>query len=263
MKRWTRAVVAMFILLALSGCGVNDLPVPLDVATPTPFAIESPATPPTPTPDPEAVHLRYAMWDANQVSAYAGCAEQFMLDYPHITITIEQTDETFYWDTLAAEMAAGSAPDVFVNQLTRLPDLAAAEELVDLEPLVQHDSMLNGLADSIWIGAAHPEAAWQWVKYLGSVECQLAVGELGVVFPALQSGVERMVDHYDQQDVNVRAFTNYLTNDADQTFFFPVTEHTHEIETIMQPVIEAIMRNAADPAVVLPEANERVNALFE
>ncbi len=432
--------------------------------------IESPAAPATPTPDPESVHLRYAMWDANQVPAYTACAEQFMLDHPHITIAIEQTDETLYWDKLAAEMAAGDAPDVFVNHLTRLPDLAAAEELVDLEPLVLRDriddsiyigrlprmwmragvryglpkdwdtvalvynrellaaagvatstlneltwnpddggvfetmlarltlddagnnglspdfdptavatyaltmpgidgggafgqsqwsglaagngfrftdfmfadyyhyddpalsetlawyqrlidelgyhmpidqtpardgrqaflngeaalitdgswmintyvndapfavgfaplpagphgrkSMLNGLADSIWIGTAHPEAAWQWMKHLGSVECQLAVGESGVVFPALQSGVERMVDHYDQQGVDVRAYTNYLTSDADQTFFFPVTEHTHEIEAIMQPVIEAIFHNEADPTDALREANERVTALF-
>ncbi len=469
MKRWTVTTIAIFFLL--SGCGINDLPVPLDVATPTPFVIESPAAPPTPTPDPESVRLRYAMWDANQVPAYAACAEQFMLDHPHITIAIEQTDETLYWDKLATEMAAGGAPDVFVNHLTRLPSLAAAEELVDLEPLVLRDrlddsiyigrlprmwmragmryglpkdwdtvalvynrellaaagvatstlneltwnpddggifetmlarltlddagnnglspdfdptavatyaltmpgvdgggafgqsqwsglaagngfrftdymfadyyhyddpalsetlawyqrlidelgyhrpidqapardgrqaflngeaalitdgswmistyvndasfpvgfaplpagphgrlSMFNGLADSIWAGSDHQEAAWQWVKYLGSVACQLTVGEFGVVFPALQSGVDRMVAHYDARNVNVRAYTSYLRNENGSTFFFPVTEHINEIEEIVQPVIEAIMRNEADPTVALPEANERVNALFD
>ena len=47
-------------------------------------------------------------------------------------------------------------------------------------------SMLNSVADSIWAGTPHPEAAWAWVTYLGSVDCQLIVGEYAVTFPALQ-----------------------------------------------------------------------------
>jgi hypothetical protein len=43
----------------------------------------------------------------------------------------------------------------------------------------------------------------------------------------------------------------------------PVTEHASQVIEIMQPVIEAILRGQADPAVALPEANQRVNALFE
>jgi multiple sugar transport system substrate-binding protein len=100
------------------------------------------------------------------------------------------------------------------------------------------------------------------VKHLGSVDCQLLVGEQGVVFPAIKSGVDRMVAHYDARNVNVRPYTDYLEKGEGQTFFFPVTEHVQEIEAIMQPVIEAIWRSEADPAVALPEANARVNALF-
>ena len=127
-------------------------------------------------------------------------------------------------------------------------------------------SMLNSLADSIWAGSAHPEEAWQWVKHLGSVDCQLLVGEQGAVFPALQSGVERMLDHYDERGVDIRAYTEYLAErspgEPESTFLFPVTEHTMEVIAIMQPVIESILDGTADPASVLPAANERVNALF-
>ena len=35
-----------------------------------------------------------------------------------------------------------------------------------------------------------------------------------------------------------------------------------EVIAIMQPVIESILDGTADPASVLPAANERVNALF-
>jgi multiple sugar transport system substrate-binding protein len=465
------AAILLLAALALGGCNISELPVPVDVPTPTPFSVEVAIGEPTPTPVPEAVRLRYAMWDANQVPAYAACAEQFMAEHPHITIEIEQTPEERYWDKLRADMASGQAPDVFVNHLKQLPDLAAADQLFDLEPLVDRDqlddeiyigrlprmwmragmrygwpkdwdtvalvynldlltasgvattslndltwnpedggafevvlarltldangndglspdfdpaqvtrygmtmagvdgggafgqtqwsglaagngfrftdymfadyyryddpalsetfqwyqrligelgyhapfdeiaardgrqifldgeaaliadgswmirtyveeapfavgfaplpvgphgrrSMFNGLADSIWNGTPHSETAWQWVKHLGSVDCQLLVGEQGVVFPAIQSGVDRMVAHYDARGVNVRAYTDYLEKGEGQTFFFPVTEHVQEIEAIMQPVVEAIWRSEADPAVALPEANARVNALFE
>jgi len=462
--------------VSLSGCGVTELPVPIDVPTPTPFVLPSAARPPTPTPtpDPEPVHLRYAMWDANQVPAYAACAEQFMAQHPHITIDIEQTEAALYWDKLATEMGAGTAPDVFVNHLMHLSDLSGAGQLLDLEPLVQRDrvddkiyigrlarmwmragvryglpkdwdtvalvynrdlmrsagvptaalneltwnpvdggnfetmlarltvdgvgnnalspdfnsadvvshgltmagsdgggaygqtqwsglaasngfrftdfmfadyyhyddpalsetldwyqrlinergyhtpfdevvarngrqvfldgeaaliadgswmistyvneapfavgfaplpsgpqgrkSMLNSLADSIWAGSAHPEEAWMWVKHLGSVDCQLLVGEQGVVFPALQSGVKRMLAHYDERGVDIRAYTEYLAERSPgepvSTFRFPVTEQTMEVIAIMQPVIESILDGTADPTNVLPAANERVNALF-
>ena len=52
-------------------------------------------------------------------------------------------------------------------------------------------SMFNGLADSIWVGSQNQDAAWEWVKFLGSAECQNIVGAAGVVFPAIPSGVGR------------------------------------------------------------------------
>ncbi len=139
--------------VSLSGCRVTELPVPIDVATPTPFVlapvVEPPTPTPTPDPDPEPVRLRYAMWDANQVPAYAACAEQFMAQHPHITIEIEQTDAvTLLGPDWQTEMAAGSAPDVFVNHLMHLSDLAGAGQLLDLEPLVQRDNV----DDKIYIG---------------------------------------------------------------------------------------------------------------
>ena len=121
--------------------------------------------------------------------------------------------------------------------------------------------MFNGLADSIWSGTAHPEEAWLWVQYLGSVACQLTVGDHAVTFPALQSGVDRMIAHYAAQGVDVSAYTAQVLEE-DGLFFVPVTEHATEIVAIMQPVIEAILRGEADPAVVLPAANDQVNALF-
>ena len=75
------------------------------------------------------------------------------------------------------------------------------------------------MADSIWSGRVQPEAAWAWVKYLGSVDCQLTVGDYAVTFPALQSGVNRMVAHYDELDVDISAYTRQGT-EQDGIFCF-------------------------------------------
>lgn len=463
-------VWALLLLFSglLGGCVATDLPVPL--RAPTPTALPPPLQPPTPSPTPPvAVTLRYALWDAAQEPAYAACAAQFMARYPHITILIERTAWPAYWDTLFADLASGDAPDVFVNHTTRLPDLAAAGHLLDLQPLVERDnvddtiyigrlprlwvrsgvryglpkdwdtvalvynkqltaqagvseaelnqldwnpvdggsfqqmlarltidsagnnalsptfdaqnvrhygltmaetdgggaygqqqwswlaasngfrftdylyatryhydapeliatmqwyqrlinelgyhspfdqvaeqngrqlfldgqaamiadgswtisqyvndapfevgfarlpvgplgrkSMFNGLADSIWSGTPHVEAAWQWVRYLGSVECQLTVGKAAVTFPALLSGVNQMIAHYTARGIDISAFTEQALT-PEGIFLFPVTEHAAEIGAIMQPVIVAILRGEADPATALPAANARVNALF-
>lgn len=462
-------IAVVLSTLWLAGCGPRELPVPVDIPTPTPFVVKPAVTPPTPTPNRVPVTLRYALWDPLQLPAYQACADQFMAEHPRITIEIEQTESQDYWDKLAAEMAADAAPDVFVNHLTRLPDFIAGGQVLDLEPYVLREglddsvyigrlprmwilageryglpkdwdtialvynreliaasgvtrgelnrltwnpqdggsfeavlarltadadgnnalntdfdpervayhgltmagtdgggafgqeqwssfaasngftftdylfaeqyhyddpalietfewyqrlineagyhtpfeqiaendgrqlfldgkaaiiadgswmistyindapfdvgfarlpegpqgrkSMLNSLADSIWSGTAHPEEAWQWVRYLGSVECQLRVGEEGVVFPAIQSGVERMLAHYDEMGVDIHVYTDYLSGE-DGIFFFPVTEHVTDVIVIMQPVVEAILRGEAEPAVALPDANDRVNALF-
>lgn len=461
---WMLLIAALW----LTGCAGTTLPVPVALPTATPFTVSTVAPEPTPTPNPEPVTLRYAMWSARQFPAYSACAEQFMADNPHITIEIEQIGGGDYWPQLDAALRAGDAPDVFVNHITRLPDLAAGGFLLDLEPLMTRDgvddsiyigrlprlwmragvryglpkdwdtialvynrtlledagvtpemlaasdwnprdggsfqellarltvdaegrnalepefdatsvrhygltmpgtdgggaygqaqwsnfavsngfrftdflfadqyhydsaalidtfawfqsliheegyhtpmsatadgqalfldgraalitdgswtistyaddapfdigfvplpvgpdgrkSMLNSLADSIWAGTAHPEEAWLWVKHLGSVACQVTVGEHGVVFPALQSGVERMIAHYDARGIDVRPFAAYLRKDSDEVFLFPVTEQTAAVDAIMRPVVSAILVGDADPAAALPAANAKVNALF-
>jgi multiple sugar transport system substrate-binding protein len=123
-------------------------------------------------------------------------------------------------------------------------------------------SMFNGLADSIWVGSQHQEEAWQWVKFLGSQECQDTVGSTGVVFPAIQSGVEKSLQVRKDNGIDVSAFTDQAL-DPNGTFLFPITDNGAEITSIMIPTMESIMLFQAEPADILPEANAKVNALFE
>ena len=54
-----------------------------------------------------------------------------------------------------------------------------------------------------------------------------------------------------------------VLDEEDGLFLFPVTEHASEIIAIMRLVMEANLKDEADPAVVLPAADDRANALFE
>jgi multiple sugar transport system substrate-binding protein len=112
------------------------------------------------------------------------------------------------------------------------------------------------------VGSQHQEEAWQWVKFLGSQECQDIVGSTGVVFPAIQTGVEKSLQVRKDNGIDVSAFTDQAL-DPNGTFLFPITDNGAEITSIMIPTMESIMLFQAEPADILPEANAKVNALFE
>ncbi len=123
-------------------------------------------------------------------------------------------------------------------------------------------SMLTGLADSIWSGTDHPEEAWAWVQYLGSVACQLRVGEAGVVFPAILSGTMKTVATYENRGLDVSPYTTQAF-DPEGSILFPVTDHASSVERIVAPAIQSILAGEARAEELLPQVNERVNALFD
>jgi len=123
-------------------------------------------------------------------------------------------------------------------------------------------SMFNGLADSIWVGSKHQEESWQWLKFAASPACANIVGSYGVVFPAIQSGVDAALKAYGDRKVDVSAFTAQAT-EANGTFLFPVTDFASEIGPIMDATMDSIMLGEKPAADALKAANDEVNALFQ
>lgn len=122
-------------------------------------------------------------------------------------------------------------------------------------------SMFNGLADSIWVGTDHQEEAWEWVKFLGSADCQEIVGSYAVVFPAIPSAVDVAVASHLENGVNVSAFSDLTTTDG-ATFLFPVTDYASEVNDIMTSAMQSILLGESDAATELPKANKEINNLF-
>ncbi|MDN4476444.1 sugar ABC transporter substrate-binding protein [Demequina sp. SYSU T00192] len=144
----------------------------------------------------------------------------------------------------------GAASDTFTPAVAPTP----------VGPDGQSWSMMNGLADNISATTDNPDAAWEWVKYLGSAECQDVVAEAAVVFPAIKTSTDKAVVAFEAGGVDVTAFTGHV--DDGTTVLFPITDNKSDVNSIMTPVMEAIMSGSAGTDT-LADANANVNALFE
>jgi len=123
-------------------------------------------------------------------------------------------------------------------------------------------SVINGLADSIWIGSKHQEEAWKWVKFLASPEAQNIVGGFGVVFPAIPEAAEISVKQMAAKGADVSAFVDEAKQ-PDGTFFLPISQHANDVVRILRANFDAIFLEGADVSNTLNSANKEVNALFE
>jgi multiple sugar transport system substrate-binding protein len=127
-------------------------------------------------------------------------------------------------------------------------------------PSGQRASMFNGLADSIWAGSSHQDQAWEWVRYLASVECQTTIGEAGVVLPAIPEALAVAETAFADQGVALDAFTVHI--DEGTTFLYPVTDHFADVSALVEPAMDSFLLFEAE-AAGLADVNDQVNALFE
>jgi multiple sugar transport system substrate-binding protein len=123
-------------------------------------------------------------------------------------------------------------------------------------------SPINGLSDAIWVGTKHPAEAWQWVKFLASPDCANIVGGFGVVFPAIQSGVDKSLAAHQKTGVDASAFTDIAAQPG-ATYLLPITDHGSEVTNLANPVLQDIFDGKSKAADALPKLNTDINALFK
>lgn len=126
-------------------------------------------------------------------------------------------------------------------------------------PIGARASMMNGLADSIWVGSKVKESAWKWVRYLASAECQSVVARRGVVFPSMQGMAERVIDLQRQQGVDASAF---VTMARSHVYLSPIDDNGSENEETLHGAIEAVLLGKSRAAPALQAANQLVNQRF-
>jgi len=123
-------------------------------------------------------------------------------------------------------------------------------------------SVINGLADSIWVGSKHQEEAWKWVKFLASPEAQKIVASYGIVFPAIPEAAEISEKKMASKGVDVSAFVDEAKVPGG-TFFLPISEHSSDVVRILRANFDSIFLNGEDPAQKLEASNREINSLFQ
>ena len=126
-------------------------------------------------------------------------------------------------------------------------------------PKGQRASMLNGTADSIWVGSKVKEQAWSWVKYLASAECQQTVARYGVVFPAVRGSAETTVLTHRQKGIDSSAF---MTMAQSQTFSPPIADKASQVNEVIGGAMESIFLGHSSAKDALGTANQRVTQLL-
>lgn len=121
-------------------------------------------------------------------------------------------------------------------------------------------SVINGLADSISADTDNPEAAAQWVSFLGSRECQSVVAEAAVVFPARNDSVQRTEEIWTERGFDTSAFTDPVEDG--ETFYLPVTRHGADVAALTTPAFQEIWAERPPSSQVLNRTNPAINDLF-
>ena len=143
--------------------------------------------------DGGAVTLNYWLWDDAQLPAYQQCADDFAKANPDITVKISQYGWGEYWTNLATQIAAGSAPDVWVDQPSYYPQFVADKQIEDLQPYIDEDpdavdfdAYVPGIADIYQIDGARYGLPKDW-DTIGLVINKQAATDAGIDEATLQN----------------------------------------------------------------------------
>jgi multiple sugar transport system substrate-binding protein len=163
-------------------------------------------------------------------------------------------------ETLFATGRAAMVPDGawMLGHYARKLRMAYAWVPMPVGPSGQRASMRNGLADSIWIGTRHPDAAWAWVRHLAGADCQRRLAQAGVNFPALAGLSAQTLAVFRQRGVDAGAFAEMATG---RIFAPPIVENAAEIDQLVGQAIERVLLGRAEAGPALAAANAKARAL--
>jgi multiple sugar transport system substrate-binding protein len=147
-----------------------------------------------------------------------------------------------------------------ISNFARNAKFAYAWVPLPVGPSGRRATIMNGLADSIWVGSKVKEQAWSWVRFLGSIECQRVVAGFGVVYPAIDGLAERAIEAQRARGVDTSAFLEMARS---RTFPVPIADHGAEITQVMKSAIETVLVGKSDAATALKAADAQVRRLLQ
>jgi multiple sugar transport system substrate-binding protein len=179
MKRplFTTLGIAMAATLALAGCGSG--------ASSQPAAATGPVT------------LTLAGWSLSTTPEFKALADGFHATHPNVTVQLKEYDSTNYDTQMIADLAAHSAPDIYVQKdLKNFYTYQSGGQLLDVSDVAgQLDTAVGGLGNykvdgktyaipyrqDSWVlfynkdlfdkaHVAYPDGSWTWNDYVAASE---------------------------------------------------------------------------------------------
>ncbi|MFB4283299.1 ABC transporter substrate-binding protein [Nonomuraea sp. MTCD27] len=141
-----------------------------------------------------------------------------------------------------------------------LKDVKSALAPTPVGPIGKRASLFNGLADNISATTDNPEAAWAWVKFLGSPACQEEiVAKEATVFPAIKTATAKAEQAFAAAGIDVKPFTMHVQEGS--THLAPIADHWADVTATMTETMDSIFSFKSD-VNALDQANATVNGLF-
>ena len=138
-RRLLAGLVSGLVLLTSAACTTaTDRPdAQPESSSPTPSPSPSPSATSTPTGAP--VTLRFAVYgDRESLASYRALAKAFTAQHPNVTVAVDASSSAAVADArLDSRFTAGTSPDVFLTDASRLPTLMAKGRVQPVDQLLE------------------------------------------------------------------------------------------------------------------------------
>ncbi|GMA28560.1 ABC transporter substrate-binding protein [Arenivirga flava] len=126
-------------------------------------------------------------------------------------------------------------------------------------PIGERRALSGSNADVIWAGTEHEDAAWEWISYLGTEECQTLAGADGTFFPSIAEAMTATTEAFAEQGIDTSAFTVQF---EDGTLYeSPLFSGGTEVQSTVSSMSELFWTGERD-SDVFAEMDEASAAIF-
>lgn len=102
-------------------------------------------------------------------------------------------------------------------------------------------TLVNGIGQSVYSGSENKEAAWTFVKWLGSDKHEEIMGNTGTVFPSREDYWDNYIDYWSGQGADVSPFKKMF--DVATVYTAPMVEHWNEKNAAITKNIDLLFMN--------------------
>ncbi|WP_112138846.1 ABC transporter substrate-binding protein [Glycomyces dulcitolivorans] len=119
----------------------------------------------------------------------------------------------------------------------------------------------NSNANTVYTGSQHPDETWDWISWMGTVECQTAAGVEGTFLPSIPEALQATVEAQAEQGVDLSSFVQAMEDGV--PYPAPPTVHGQELVDTLQPMFEAYFTGERDADVFTEAADASEDILTQ